>query len=126
MLRKITKQEYLFFYKKKQSKSDLDLSDYIDILKYSDSYYALNNNAFVGVEYLKNGVVRINGLFSLEPSRGRDLLNTMIENLESLGKTAIVLDCTKELKDKYYTKHWGFYNAWYLSSINYYELVLFL
>ena len=126
MLREVTNNEYMYNFNNKNELVDYDLNDIINTSKYSDIYYALDNDAYVGVEYLKKGIVRLNGLFSLEPSRGRELVDILINEFKSENRVAIVLDCTKDLRDKYYRKNWSFLNSWNLTKINYYELVMFL
>ena len=124
MLREVTRKEYMFYFAKIQKGSEA-----IDTSKYSNTYYSLDNDAYVGVEYLKKGVVRINGLFSLRVGRGKELLKKLIAKFKEENKTAITLNCTKELRDKFYCKTnnpWYFREVWRLEKIDYSELVLFL
>lgn len=112
-----------YFAKIKRGSKDIDTS------KYSDTYYSLDTDTYVGVEYLKKGVVRVNGLYSLKVGRGEELLKKLIAKFKEENKTTITLNCTKELRDKFYCKPnspWYFREVWRLEQIDYSELVLFL
>ena len=124
VLREVTRKEYMIHYNKLQRGSED-----VDTTKYSDTYYALDNDAYVGVEYFKKGIVRVNGLFSLTRGSGMELLNTIIPTLKNSGNKVITLNCTKALKDKFYQAKNSplfFQEVWSLVEVNYYELVLFL
>lgn len=124
MLREVTRKEYMYYFNKLQKgKEDIDTS------KYSNTYYALDNDAYVGIEYLKKGVVNINGLFSLQKGKGEELLQTLIRRFQTESRSVVVLNCTKALRDNYYKKlnlPVIIHEAWSKSDLDYVELVMFL
>lgn len=128
-LRRVDEKEYFTVFN--TSKKSITARGGISTPRKCDAYFALGSDSYVGVDYYKKGVVRINGLFSFKKGSGKELLETLIHNFRQEDKNAITLNCTKALKDSFYKPKdkktsWYFKEVWGLLSQDYYELVLFL